>query len=142
MIHSFRFGLVTSLVALAGCTVQDPPAPEADLMPAAPPAEAVAPLAAPVFSADWPAPYEEAKDAPFNPAALEALEARMAQFVTDGDVMGIATLLVHDGAVVSHMQAGIRREADKAPITPDTIYRIYSMTKPVTGVAMMILHEE
>ena len=40
------------------------------------------------------------------------------------------------------MQTGIRRVSDNAPITKDTIYRIYSMTKPITGVALMQLHEE
>ena len=78
----------------------------------------------------------------FDPAKIAALEARMTKFVTDGDAKGIATLLVKDGKVVSHMQSGIRRVSDSAPITEDTIYRIYSMTKPITGVALMQLHEE
>lgn len=78
----------------------------------------------------------------FDKAKIAALEARMEKFVSDGDVKGIATLLVNDGKVISHMQAGIRREADKAPIDEDTIYRIYSMSKPITGVALMQLYEE
>ena len=84
----------------------------------------------------------EAVGADFDPAKIAALEARMGQFVTDGDVKGIATLLVKDGKVVSHMQTGIRRLSDSAPIAEDTIYRIYSMTKPITGIALMMLHEE
>lgn len=78
----------------------------------------------------------------FDPNKIEALEARMEQFVTDGDAKGIATVLVKDGKVISHMQAGIRRVTDGAPIAEDTIYRIYSMTKPITGVALMMLYEE
>ena len=78
----------------------------------------------------------------FDPAKIAALEARMEKFVTDGEAKGIATLLVKDGKVISHTQAGIRRISDDAPIAEDTIYRIYSMTKPVTGVALMMLYED
>ncbi len=78
----------------------------------------------------------------FDPEGIAKLEARMEQFVTDGDTAGIATLLVQDGKVISHSQAGVRRIKDGAPITEDTIYRIYSMTKPITGVAMMQLYEQ
>lgn len=84
----------------------------------------------------------EAAGEDFDPAKIEALEARMAKFVADGDTKGIATLLVKDGKVISQMKAGIRRLSDNAPITEDTIYRIYSMSKPVTGVALMALYEE
>ncbi|MFN4183408.1 MAG: serine hydrolase domain-containing protein [Hyphomonas sp.] len=78
----------------------------------------------------------------FHETGVRALEDRMAAYVTDGQVKGIATRLVKDGEIVSDIQAGIRREADQAPITEDTIYRIYSMSKPVTGVALLMLWEE
>jgi CubicO group peptidase (beta-lactamase class C family) len=78
----------------------------------------------------------------FDDEKIVALENRMQQFVADGDVFGIATLLVHDGNVVSHSQAGVRDIVAGEPITHDTIYRIYSMTKPITGVAMMKLYEQ
>ena len=97
--------------------------------------------AAPVAGA-FPDYSTEDVGAHFDPAKIAALEARMAKFVTDGDAKGIATLLVKDGKVISHMQSGQRRVSDGAPISEDTIYRIYSMTKPVTGVALMMLHEE
>lgn len=77
----------------------------------------------------------------FDAQGLQNLEDRIQQFVADGHTKGIATLLVKDGNVVNYTQAGIRRASDNAPIEQDTIYRIYSMTKPVTGVAMMILFE-
>jgi len=78
----------------------------------------------------------------FHETGVRALEDRMVAYVTDGQVKGIATRLVKDGAIISDIQAGIRREADQAPLTGDTIYRIYSMSKPVTGVAMLMLWEE
>lgn len=78
----------------------------------------------------------------FDAEKITALESRMRQFVSDGDTMGIATLLIRDGKVVSHTQAGVRDIVDGKPITQDTIYRIYSMTKPITGVAMMQLYQQ
>lgn len=73
---------------------------------------------------------------------IAALESRMRQFVAEGDSMGIATLLVRDGTVASYTQAGVRDLLNGEPITQDSIYRIYSMSKPITGVAMMILLEQ
>ncbi len=84
----------------------------------------------------------EAPPPAFSAEGIAALEARMKSYVEDGAVKGIATLLVKDGEVISRTAAGLRREADKAPVEDDTIWRIYSMSKPVTGVAMLILWEE
>lgn len=78
----------------------------------------------------------------FSPDALSALEARMAEYIDEGRVKGIATRLIKDGEVISEMRAGIRRAADGAPVEEGTIWRLYSMTKPVTGVAMLMLWEE
>ncbi|HAE26246.1 MAG TPA: serine hydrolase, partial [Hyphomonas adhaerens] len=78
----------------------------------------------------------------FSANGLGALDAAMRQSVDDGRVRGISTLLVKDGQVINYDQYGIRRAADEAPITEDTIFRIYSMSKPVTGVALMTLYED
>ncbi len=100
------------------------------------------PASAQQASAAFPDYATEAAGARFDETNIAALEARMERFVSDGDVKGIATLLVQDGKVISHMQSGIRRVSDDAPIAEDTIYRIYSMTKPITGVALMMLYED
>jgi CubicO group peptidase (beta-lactamase class C family) len=103
---------------------------------------ASAPVEAPAVALAAEAPVETIPAPRVDEAGIAALEARMAQYVTDGDVRGIATRLIVDGEVVSDMTAGIRRASDGAPIEEDTIYRIYSMSKPITGVAMMMLYEE
>ncbi|MEQ9506928.1 MAG: serine hydrolase domain-containing protein [Hyphomonas sp.] len=87
-------------------------------------------------------PAEAAPKPAFSPEAIAALEARMAAYIGEGRVKGIATRLVKDGEVISDTRAGIRREADQAPVEEDTMWRIYSMTKPVTGVALLTLWEE
>ncbi len=86
----------------------------------------------------------DATEAPagFSANGLAALDAAMRKSVDDGKVRGVSTLLVKDGKVINYDQYGIRRAADQAPVTEDTIFRIYSMSKPVTGVALMTLYED
>lgn len=78
----------------------------------------------------------------FDAARLKKLDAYMAKVVADGRVAGMTTLLARHGKIVSYNTYGAKSLATGAPMTKDTIFRIYSMTKPVTGVAMMILFEE
>lgn len=66
----------------------------------------------------------------------------MAQAVASGRVAGMTTLLARHGQVVSFNTYGVKDLTTRQPVTPDTMFRIYSMTKPVTGVALMILFEE
>ena len=78
----------------------------------------------------------------FSDARLDALDQRMKQFVLDGQLFGIHTRLVQGGEILSETTFGLRDVIDKKPVEKDTIYRIYSMTKPITGVAMMQLYEQ
>jgi len=77
-----------------------------------------------------------------SPARLEAMQARAEQMVTDKKVAGVITLVARKGMIAHFEACGYRDiEADK-PMEPDTIVRIYSMTKPITSVAVMILLEQ
>ncbi len=78
----------------------------------------------------------------FDSARLADLNAYMAGMVEAGLVAGTSTLLMRHGQVAAFTTFGHARLSDAAPLARDTIFRIYSMTKPVTGVAMMILFEE
>jgi len=62
--------------------------------------------------------------------------------VTARDYLGAVTLIAQDGKTVEHRAYGWRDLAKTAPMQRDTIFRIYSMTKPIIGVAMMMLYEE
>ena len=65
----------------------------------------------------------------------------MAGYVERGEVPGLVTLVSRRGEV--HVDAiGTRAVADSTPIRRDTIFRISSMTKPITAAATMILVEE
>ena len=77
----------------------------------------------------------------FDSQRLARLDAYMAKVVADGRMPGMTTLLARHGKIVSFKTHGSARFGGP-PLEKDAIFRIYSMTKPVTGVAMMILFEE
>ena len=58
------------------------------------------------------------------------------------ELAGAVTILARHGQVVDFRTYGDRDLATHTPIARNTIFRDYSMTKPVTGVAMMILYEQ
>ena len=78
----------------------------------------------------------------FDSQRLEHLHALMQEAVDKKQLAGVVTLLARHGKVVDFRTYGQRDMAAAAPMTKDTIFRVYSMTKPITGVAMMILFEE
>jgi CubicO group peptidase (beta-lactamase class C family) len=78
----------------------------------------------------------------FSSERLERLHQTMQQEVDRKQLAGIVTILARHGKVVEERTYGKKDMASGAPMTKDTIFRIFSMTKPVTGVAMMILYEE
>lgn len=90
----------------------------------------------------WPVEEAGATAAGFSEQGIDALDAAMAKIVADQDVAGMVWLLARNGEVATFETAGLARVDDQAPMTLDSLFRIYSMTKPVTGVALMMLHEQ
>lgn len=78
----------------------------------------------------------------FSSERLKRLDAAMQKVVDDGRVPGMTTLLMRHGKVVEFKTYGEARLGDGQAMPKDEIFRIYSMSKPITGVAMMILFEE
>ena len=78
----------------------------------------------------------------FSTERLERLHTLMQREVDQKHFSGIVTLLARHGKVVDFKTYGTRDMVSGAPMTKDTIFRDFSMTKPVTGVAMMILYEQ
>nr|RPI42405.1 MAG: class A beta-lactamase-related serine hydrolase [Betaproteobacteria bacterium] len=75
-------------------------------------------------------------------AGKEAISAFVEQAVARGDVPGVVTLIVHRDGVSYAGAAGKQDVARNAAMPPDAIFRIASMTKPVTSVALMMLVEQ
>ena len=73
---------------------------------------------------------------------LERLNDAMQGLVDDGLLAGITTMISRHGKVAHFGTFGHQNIEDGALMSEDTIFRIYSMTKPITGVALMILYEE
>lgn len=78
----------------------------------------------------------------FSSERLERLHHLFQQEIDQKQLAGAVTMLARHGKVVDYRTYGQRDMASGALMTKDTIFRDYSMTKPVTGVAMMILYEE
>ena len=78
----------------------------------------------------------------FSSARLERLHELMQQTVDKKQLAGVVTILARHGKIVDYRAYGLKDMASGTPMTKDTIFRDYSMTKPVTGVAMMILYEQ
>ena len=78
----------------------------------------------------------------FDPARLARIRPKMQSYVDRGVFAGITTMLARRGEIVHFDQVGHQDRATKTALTPDTIYRIYSMTKPIICTALMTLHEE
>jgi CubicO group peptidase (beta-lactamase class C family) len=78
----------------------------------------------------------------FSSERLERLHALMQQAVDQKQIAGIVTILARHGKIVDYRTYGVRDMATGAAMTKDIIFRDYSMTKPITGVAMMILFEQ
>ena len=75
-------------------------------------------------------------------AGLAAIDAALQAEVDKGHLAGVVTLVARHGRVAHLKAMGAKDLASGEPLATDTIFRIYSMTKPVTGAAMMILHDE
>lgn len=78
----------------------------------------------------------------FDSRRLADLDGYMSGMVEAGLVAGTSTLLMRHGQIAAFTTFGHARLGDEASLARDAIFRIYSMTKPVTGVAMMILFEQ
>jgi CubicO group peptidase (beta-lactamase class C family) len=78
----------------------------------------------------------------FSPEKLELLHAAMQQMVDQKNLPGIVTILARHGKIAEEKTYGKKDLTTGDPMTRDTIFRIFSMSKPVTGVAMMILYEQ
>lgn len=73
---------------------------------------------------------------------LQRISALAERYVADGRVAGMVTMVSRGGKVVHFEATGSRGADDERPMTKDALFRIYSMTKPITAVAIMQLYEQ
>jgi CubicO group peptidase (beta-lactamase class C family) len=90
-----------------------------------------------VLAAISPAPAQSP-----DAARLAAVRERMQKFVDDGEIAGAVTVVGRRGGVVHHEAVGSQSLEAKTPMGEDSLFRIASMTKPITAIAIMILADE
>ena len=73
---------------------------------------------------------------------LERLNERMHRFVDEGHLSGIQTAIIRKGRLAHYDTYGYQDLKTKTPLSDQSIWRIYSMTKPIVSVGLMMLYEE
>ncbi|WP_371745023.1 serine hydrolase domain-containing protein [Bradyrhizobium sp. U87765 SZCCT0109] len=98
-------------------------------------------LAGPAARADV-APRLAPEAAGLSRERLQRIDSYLKGEIAAQRLPGAAVLIERKGKLAYVDLVGVRDPATKAPVTADTIYRIYSMSKPITSVAAMMLVEE
>jgi len=77
-----------------------------------------------------------------DPGKLAAIAPAMQAFVDSGDLAGAVTVVGRKAGITHYEAVGFRDITEKAVMSKDTLFRIASMTKPVTAIGIMILADE
>lgn len=75
-------------------------------------------------------------------AAKSRIDSALKSFVDAGNIAGVSALIFEKNKEVYYNAFGYADREAKTPMDRNTIVRIYSMTKPITGVALMTLYEQ
>jgi len=82
------------------------------------------------------------REAGFSSAGLARLDAYLKNEIALNRIPGAVLMIQRDGKTAYLESFGVRDPGTKQPMTPNTIFRIYSMSKPITTAAAMMLVEE
>ena len=81
------------------------------------------------------------KEVGLDATRLKNIDKHFNRYVDEGRLAGYAVAVARHGKVAHFVMYGHKDSETSAPITDDTMYRIYSMTKPITSIALMMLVE-
>ncbi|HEV8262998.1 MAG TPA: serine hydrolase domain-containing protein, partial [Burkholderiales bacterium] len=87
-------------------------------------------------------PEAKPEDVGLSSQRLARLDAAMQRAVDSGELPGVVILIARDGRLAYARSFGWQDRERKIPMRSDSIFRIYSMTKPIVSVAAMMLVEE
>ena len=87
-------------------------------------------------------PTVKPEDVGMSSERLQRITQLVDRRIAAGDIAGAVTIVARKGKVVHHSARGVMDLQSKQPMTPASMFRIASMTKPVIGVAVMMLVEE
>jgi len=98
------------------------------------------PLSAAVMASELPRSTPDA--AGFSSAGLERVTAALQTHIDAGDIAGVVAAVMRDGELV-YAEALGQRDLESGDAMPfDALFRVYSMTRPVTALAILMLHDE
>lgn len=97
-------------------------------------------LTAPLAGQDLPSARPE--DVGVSSAKVEELSKFMQSLVDQGKIAGGVTMMARHGKVIHLKAVGMADREEKKPMQTDAIFRIASMTKPITSVAVMMLYDQ
>jgi CubicO group peptidase (beta-lactamase class C family) len=98
-------------------------------------------LAVPGAFAEGPVPVKP-EEAGFTSEGLARIDAYIKNEIAGNKIPGAIMMIQRNGKTAYFSSFGVRDPGTKEPMTPDSIFRIYSMSKPITTVAAMMLVEE
>jgi CubicO group peptidase (beta-lactamase class C family) len=81
-------------------------------------------------------------DVGFSAERLDRITQWLKDDIQKGTIPGAVLMIVRNGKVAYYESMGVVDPETKAPMRKDTIFRIYSMSKPITSVAVMMLYEQ
>ncbi|HZR01562.1 MAG TPA: serine hydrolase domain-containing protein [Burkholderiales bacterium] len=96
----------------------------------------------PLISRGGPLPEANPADVGLSSERLQRLTAVMQAAVDSGEIPGAAVMIARKGKLVYQKAFGMQDKAKGTPMAIDSIFRIFSMTKPIVSVAALILIEE
>jgi CubicO group peptidase (beta-lactamase class C family) len=105
---------------------------------------AILPVLLIISAFQWAVPQQHTNiPAPIVTSAVkDRIDATLKHFTDSGKTVGVSALIFEKGKEVYFNAFGYADREGKVPMDRNTIVRIYSMTKPVTGVALMSLYEK
>ncbi|MFT4887818.1 MAG: CubicO group peptidase (beta-lactamase class C family) [Pseudohongiellaceae bacterium] len=86
--------------------------------------------------------FSAAESVGLSTEGLEKVTMRLQRHIDDGDISGVVAAVIRDGKIV-YLKALGQRDIEKSlPMTDDTLFRIYSMTREITSIAVLQLYEQ
>ncbi len=89
-----------------------------------------------------PLPSVKAERQGFSTERLQRITEVTQEYVDEGKLAGVITMVARNGKIVHFEAVGQRGAEDSTPLQKDDLFRIYSMTKPITAAAAMQLYEQ
>ncbi|MDX1983947.1 MAG: serine hydrolase domain-containing protein [Bryobacteraceae bacterium] len=97
---------------------------------------------APLLAATAPLPKAAPDQVGVSAERLGRVRALVQRYIDRGEIAGAVSMVARHGKVVHFEAQGVSDMETKSPLRTDAIFRLASMTKPITSLAVMMLHEE